>query len=371
MNRRLLVGAICLFEKLRGGKRSSSLALSLVIIAIIIGCAQGGNAPGLPFIQDLYSNIFRTVGSTQITQNSEVTTYGGSGSSPTLPSNYQEVTNILTDDDGGFNANAGCVSNCTTIVSITAAQHAAFVDCGTTQTSIASRISDCSSKNGSPATWIGSVNSTGGQGNWYLVTHMGANKEVWQDARTGLIWSSKLTPAGATAGENWCRAVGNAQSNDLGNYCNNVGGTVYQPVYPTPESDCAEPTGAVASEGWCSVSGYSTQATCLGAPGIWTANTENFAAGTYAAAKGGMGANSATLKVRWRLPTMNDYKLADVDGLRFVMPDMNAFDATPNWEWSSSVYSINRSYGLIFLGSYGFVNNDTRNTNYVVRCVGR
>jgi hypothetical protein len=283
-----------------------------------------------------------------------------------LPANYREVPHILTDDDGYYNADAGCAANCTTVVSVTAAQHAAFVDCGTTQTSIATRIADCTSKNGTAASWMGSVSSTGGQGNWYLVTRSGANNEVWQDNNTALIWSSAVSTT-AAGGDNWCRASGNAEAGDPSNYCNSV---TYQLQYPIAESDCAEPAGAVPTPGWCSNgTAYINAAGCTGAGGTWTANPDNWVAGTYSPQKGGMGANSATLKVRWRLPTLHDYELAEVDGIRSVMPDMGAF--ATNYEWSSSVNSRGRNSGWIFYGNFGYVNGDIRGNVYVVRCVGR
>ena len=122
--------------------------------------------------------------------------------------------------------------------------------------------------------------------------------------------------------------------------------------------------------GWCSDgNAYSTSLGCTGAGGTWTANTDNFGAGTYSAAKGGMGASSATLKVQWRLPTINDYKLADVDGIRSVMPDMGAF--SHGYEWSASVDSNFRGVAWIFNGGFGDVNNSLRSTSGAVRCVGR
>jgi hypothetical protein len=343
-------------------RRLVGSSLSLIIIVAGVGCGKfWGSAqfsPGL--IQDLFSNVFRDTGSGQLTQSAEVTTYSGNGASPNLPSNYREVPAILKDDDGYYNADAGCASNCTLSASITGAQHLAFNDCGLTQTSIAVRIADCNIVNGRLATWSGIMNGTGGQSTWYMVTRQGSNKEVWQDGRTGLIWSSILTTA---PGDNWCRASGNGEANDPSNYCNTAS---YQPQYPTIESDCAEPAGAVPTPGWCSNgTAYSSSAGC---PATWTINTDNWQAGTYSAAKGGMGANSTTLKVRWRLPTINDYEQANIDGIRSVMPDMGAFGTN---EWSASVYSSNRSNAWYFVSFTGLVSNILRSFNFAVRCVGR
>jgi hypothetical protein len=329
----------------------------------VVGTSTGS------FDANTNSNAFRDVASTPITLQSEVTTYAGSGGSPNLPTTggyaYRDVPSILKDDDGYYNSDAGCVTNCTPVVSVTAAQHAAFVDCGTTQTSITARIADCTTQNGAAATWSGATDSNGGQGSWKMVTHQGANKEVWQDQRTLLVWSSLVAPTAIN--DNWCRAAGSAEAGDPSNYCNSA---TYQPEYPTAESECAEPVGANPVPGWCSNgTAYSSSAGCTGAGGTWTANTDNFGTGTYSAAKGGMGASSTVLKVRWRLPTIHDYEQAEIDGVRSVMPDMGAFST--GYEWSASLVSYGRYNAWIFDGSGGGVGYGSRAVRGGVRCVGR
>jgi len=321
------------------------------------------------FDANTYSNAPRDVASTPITLLSEVTTYAGSGGSPNLPTSggyaYRDVPNILKDDDGYYNADAGCVSNCTPVVSITAAQHTAFVDCGTTQTSIAARVADCATQNGAAASWSGATDSNGGEGSWKMVTHQGANKEVWQDQRTMLVWSSLVVPS--TSYDNWCRAAGNAEAGDPSNYCNSA---IYQPEYPTAESECAEPVGANPVPGWCSNgTAYSSAAGCTGAGGTWTANTDNFGTGTYSAAKGGMGASSPVLKVRWRLPTIHDYDQAEIDGIRSVMPDLGAFGNS--YECSATVGSTQRFLAYAFSQASGIPSTVGRSSALRVRCVGR
>ena len=308
---------------------------SLIFLSIILGCGKVWlnvtNLNSSVPINDLNSTTFRNFGTTPISQNAMVSTYSGNGSTPSLPTSYHEVPHIFTDDDGYYNLDAGCPSNCTPVISVTGAQHSAFVNCGTSQTSIALRVADCSSKNGAAATWSGAANGVEGEATWSLVTRQGLKKEVWQDSRTGLIWSSLLnTDPGR---DNWCRASGNIESTDPANYCDSP---TYQPQYPIAESDCVETSGAVPTPGWCSNSiAYTTSAGCTGAGGTWTANTDNWVSGTYSPEKGGMGANSATLKVRWRLPTLADYQQAEIDGVRFVMPDMGAF--SNNYEFTSSI----------------------------------
>jgi hypothetical protein len=100
-------------------------------------------------------------------------------------------------------------------------------------------------------------------------------------------------------------------------------------------------------------------------------------------AKGGMGKNS-TDKVMWRLPTINDYKLADVNGIRFVMPDMGApanersvNDGSPGstnwWEWSATVSSVGREVSWLFLPGDGtiYYSFSRDSTAVGVRCVSR
>lgn len=321
------------------------------------------------------STISRDVGTSQITLLAEVTTYAGQGASPALPAGggyaYRSVPKILLDDEGLNNSDMGCASNCTPIVSITVAQHAAFVDCGTAQSSFAARIADCSTKNGAPATWNGQTSGTHGESTWKLVTRMGASSEVWQDTQTGLVWSSSLVPrpigGNWNVGDNWCRASGDAEASDPANFCNSA---TYQPQYPIAESECAEEPGLVAVPGWCSDGvAYSSSAGCTGAGGTWAANPENYSSGIYSPAKGGMGRNSAALKVRWRLPTRWDFQQADNDGIRFVMPDMGA--SSIGVDWTSTLMSQNHSGAWAMWEYHGAMTGGLRSGTSVVRCVGR
>ena len=73
----------------------------------------------------------------------------------------------------------------------------------------------------------------------------------------------------------------------------------------------------------------------------------------------------------WRLPTIHDYEQAEIDGIRFVMPDMG-MGSSGIYEWSATVYSSLRSEAWLFSGSLGLVNAANRNsTPYGARCVGR
>ena len=156
--------------------------------------------------------------SLQISQQAEVTTYAGAVGSPAsnLPTgagyNYREVPDQDKDDDGYLGTSSNYAPR-------------PGQDCGLSG-SITTRIADCYAKNGCSnstytdqpncianggtwwdhGTWDGAVQGNAGQGKWRLVTRNGANKEVWRDERTQLVWSSK-----ATTTTNWCQASGNQQ----------------------------------------------------------------------------------------------------------------------------------------------------------------
>jgi hypothetical protein len=292
------------------------------------------------------SNVHRDKATSQLTQDEEKNNYSGAS----LPSGYREIPDITKDDDGSTGG------------SVTPVNRAAFIDCGTNQNTIAARVADCATANGANATWDGATKGNAGQGMWKLVTRLGPNTEVWQDQRTQLIWSTKFP-----SNDNWCRAAGNVQSNDT-SYCNS---TTLQPQYPTAQSLCAE-SGTVPVPGWCSNgSFYASSTGCTGAGGTWTANTEDFTTGVYSVKKGGMGkiASASSPSVMWRLPTIYDYKLADVNGIRFVMPDMVVTSGF--YENSASVYSNSRPDAWIFHGTNGKVAFSARNIGSGVRCVGR
>jgi len=121
---------------------------------------------------------------------------------------------------------------------------------------------------------------------------------------------------------------------------------------------------------------------CAEASGLSLAATDSTSA--YLAAKGHMGSLSMP-SVRWRLPNLEDYEQANVDGIRMVMPDLGAAgterpqsdgstgsSAAPTIEWTSSVVSFNRICSWYFTGSSGLIGNNVHNiSTYAVRCVGR
>lgn len=397
------------------------------------GIPMGATAPRNP---GSATNPFLTTNPTATTQISvvaETTTYVSSD----LPAGYRDIPDIYIDDEGER-------GSCQFAPRPTA-------DCGTTQDSVALRIAHCASVNGSRATWDGAVQCTGQQGLWKLVSRDGANKEVWQDQRTGYIWST------AMGGANWCRASGNTQGTNIyfdrannglntitgngtvGNFaggsasvegmititfsgattftvtgpgCSGTGLTITGALTTTPgstvtysiENQCrfTITQGSVnfangdifslrvhAAATYSCAPGGSLQAAqpvsfcaeAVGlAPGVagedWEAATP-----VYAAQKGRMGKNT-TASVRWRLPTLADYKLAEINGSRFVMPDMGATgtqrpvrDSSTGGrsEWTATVHSAIRSSSHRYLTSSGITETGMAHTSTTpyIRCVGR
>lgn len=267
-------------------------------------CSGGSDAgdSGSSYQDDMKSTAHRTVNTDQVSLTTEITTG--------LTSDYRRVPDVFTDDDG-HDASSPVVK-----------QARPGSNCGTSGT-IEERITACN------ATWSGKANGTSGEGDWKLVTRLDSPGvyEVWRDERTGLLWSdrvgdstSSIDPDSNDFTANWCQASGNAQLDNLNNYCTN--GTYQNQT--TPES--------------------------------WCGNAD-----TGAAMKGNIGSAE---NIIWRLPTIYDWKQADVNGIRFVLPNMNY------WFWSASVVSYNRSSARQFYGDSGDVDNSNRDSGYAVRCIG-
>lgn len=313
----------------------TSIALTLSTSSVCTGTSIFGST-GIAVCNSVFgdltaSNMHRDVATAQMT----LTTEKASGA---YASGYRNVPKILKDDDGYWTADQGCNSSggayqtCSTVVKATRPS----TDCGMSG-AITARIADCVAENGAVATWSGATKGLAGEATWKLVTRKNGS-ETWRDERTGLLWSDNM-PSGSY---NWCRASGSSgggplAEDDPSDYCDNAG---YQDQ-TTPYSVCAEVAGFQSPDG------------------------EDYAAGTsYADAKGGMGLLSAT-SVRWRLPTKTDYMQADIDGIRFVLPNMN------NAFWSASVYSSTRDYAWVFSGYDGVMYYEFRISLNGVRCVGR
>lgn len=374
---------------------ASSVCSSSTIFGITgtASCAVSGVTLFVPPVSQILSTANHTIGSAQITSAQERSTYAGSVGAPPLsnyPSSYREIPDINLDDDG-FAPYQATYSQYGTRPQVLCGASGALND----------RIADCLSKNGSNATWDGRIKGAAGQAIWKLVFASGQAipgscsataystdcYEVWQDQRTGLLWSSSVIRFAASTGINHCLASGNAQ---------NVGGVdctvaTHSLQYAgLPGSACSESgeTGGVqALQGICSNGTQVTSGTCAT---VWKANNltqsgqvENYTSGLYTIAKGYMGALSSA-KVRWRLPTKYDFDQADLDGIRFVMPDMGspgnannrANDGTiggGNVEWTATPFSNSRDIAWVYYSQGGGFQwaFSRAGAGEVTRCVGR
>jgi hypothetical protein len=237
-----------------------------------------------------------------------------------VQSTYRQVPNITKDDEGTVGGSVTFALRPTT-------------PCGTTQNTVAARIADCAAQNPTRSTWDGPTNGNAGQGVWKLVTY-NSTHEVWRDERTTLLWSDTL---GTT---NWCRASGSS------------GGGPYGQVDPSSYCDNVVNQNQVTPESWC------TEDAGLSTPG------------TYDSMKGGMrfAATGTSPSVVWRLPTKWDYDQAELNGIRFPLPNI-LFTF-----WSATVFSSTRDWAFAFRGDSGEYDYFFANRNgagYSVRCVGR
>lgn len=298
-------------------------------------CGGGGGGGGVTFDTVMGSMMFRDLSTSQITIDDEISTIN-------YAIGYREVPNPGLDDEGPFSTDCTISTNvnypCSRIVKATRPS----ITCGTNQNTISDRIADCLFNNPT-ATWNGASNGTSGEGVWKLVTYTGTH-EVWQDQRTNLLWSDVVISSA-----NWCRASG--------------AGITPEPAAVTI---CDQPANQdqVAPESVCYEHSSRQPVPALG---------ENWATGVYHSAKGGMGrtATPTSPSVRWRLPTRNDFMLADLNGLRSVVPTVSA-----NF-WTATPSASHRNRAFWYGGESGWITTTTSSANAVrsqnnrVRCVGR
>ena len=388
--------------------------------------------PGVKVIPNL-TDLATT--SAQLTLNNENTLYAGADLPTTGGYNYRDVPSMAVDDEGYYGTNCKYAPRPSS-------------NCGTSQATLALRIADCQTANPSSSSWNGSTQCNGGQGLWRLVARSAANEEVWQDQRTGLLWSSIVNTA-----INWCRATGNTELTPLTfiNSFNNTAGTLITgngtigalssgttsanetvtitftsaTAFTVSGANCGG--GAITGGGltvtagstvtWsranycsftltqgstnfavndrftlqsvqnsaysCAPSGPLQPASpvsyCAEAAGLNAGVGDDWVTPIYMTAKGGLGKNS-TPGVRWRSPSIDDYKIADANGIRFVMPDMGIGGASRpspdgsvagSAEWSSSVVSSSRFVAWYFDAGSGFVGGNFRSSTVGARCVGR
>lgn len=378
--------------------------------------------------------------SSQLSLASEGTTYAGQALPNTDGYLYRDIPDTTNDDEGYEGITCQYAPRPAT-------------DCGTSQASIDLRIEDCAAANPTTSTWNGAIQCNGGQGEWKLVARKGANKEVWQDRRTKLLWSSLVHTA-----INWCRASGNTQLAPvaISRAYNNAPGTplVGNGVIGSIQSGSSAPaetititftgattftvtgtSGASGCQGGAITAGGLTGAAgstvtwsrsnicsfvfvqgstpfaandkfilqssgpsyscapggslqtaspvsyCAEAAGLSPGTGDDWSTPVYMAAKGGLGKNSVP-SVRWRIPTLNDYKLADVNGIRMVLPEnmgapganrpvIDGSSGSVGYEWTATLLSIDRDDAWTYDGARGRTTNSARFLNFRTRCVGR
>ncbi len=286
-------------------------------------------------------------------------------------SKYQAVPNPVTETDGlcgndpGDPLSSACGTEGAESISkkhyLERITGRPTVDCGRNadvipHALISDRIADCASKNVNASYYNAVQYGQGGEGDWKLVTKVGA-KEVWQDQRTQLLWSDV-----ADNYYNWYQASGYSQvtidsqrdtyydsaPSDLNTDCNGF------PCQPSsPISVCAE----VENDKILAGGGHPTA--------NYAPNPENAFKGNLKASDG----------VVWKLPSRDDWMLAEVNGIRkaapnWVVPSLNhPYGEDYHVFWSSSSSSYYRRSAWYFYG-YGNLGVGYRYNELSVRCVG-
>ncbi len=229
---------------------------------------------------------------------------------------------------------------------------------------IEARIADCRGVNGQWSFYSGAQYGQKGEGDWSQVAVVddgGTKYEVWRDERTKLIWSDR-----AANDYNWYRASGYSkpQADSIAeteftsepgdvqtapldpDLVNNWGWSVAQSTMQpsNPISVCPDVVGAAGSGQIAAGGGHYT----------------NYDVNPETAFKGNL---NYSHNVVWKLPSIDDWKLADVNGIRKVLPNMDyGF-------WSSSSYSYDRYYAWYFGGDSGYLDDNNRIKYFSVRCV--
>lgn len=157
---------------------------------------------------------------------------------------------------------------------------------------LSDRIKDCKDKvpEANAIAWAGKKNGINGEGDWQLVSYSN-NKQVWQDLRTGLLWSDIV----ATADYEVASGV------EMGS-TDNFKDRVCQTITDTPK----DALGKIHSS-----------------------------------------------RVEWRLPNRNEYLQADINGARFVLPNTDQLTWTSSYSGDDNAWAINQKTGVLQLTSIG------------------
>ncbi len=317
----------------------ASLETNLTPDKIKLGATIFGVTGTFAGTGDWPSTAHRDQDTSPVTILAEANTHSGSGTTPLLPAGYRHITSITKDDDGLISTEVTPVSRVGW----------GSITCGLTQNTTALRISHCESIFGANATWDGAINGNAGQVRWKLVSRSadltaGLGREVWMDDKTKLLWSSLLS-----RNLNWCKSAGSS---------NNTGVNIRYRE-DDPNDICDQDSNQNNTSG-------STISACFEETGFTSTDSQIDSAG-----KTGMTltATVSAPAVAWRLPTMNDYEVANAHGIRFVMPDMG-LNGSGN-EWMATSYSFDKRKAWTFASDTGLLTTKNRNLTALVRCVGR
>lgn len=220
--------------------------------------------------------------------------------------------------------------------------------CGATGT-ISQRIAECLTLNGRWSYYDGKKYGQEGEGDWKQVSVVndgGTKYEVWRDERTKLLWSDK-----SSIDYNWYQAAGYSKpgavsvretqfTSEPGVMDSSAPFNINQTMQPSnPISVCPDViAGELAAGGGTSTYIYVNPETKFKADLVHP-------------------------QVTWRLPSKNDWLLAEVNGVRKVLPNMDfSF-------WSASSLSDDRVFAWLFGGDYGNMGGNYRYSSSSVRCV--
>ena len=247
---------------------------------------------------------------------------------------HQLVPNPLYNTDGTYGLNG--VLNPYHLATIVGGRPS--IACGTSGV-IEARIADCSNLNGVKAFYDGKKFGQSGEGDWKLVTRTANGYEVWRDERTKLLWSDVLS-----ATYNWYRAAGYA-SNDTN--VANTGG------YNATPGSGVQPNPPVS--------------VCVDAALIPTlSGSDPFTSPAVEDQRKGNLNYAGNPSVIWRLPTIEDWKLAEVNGIRKVLKDVEG------WFWSATSSFHRHAPWMINTidGGIQYWTGRDNSTQIRTRCIG-
>jgi hypothetical protein len=294
------------------------------------------------------SGAHRSQSIPSLTLTTDSIEYAGKSGKISLPGGYHEVPYTLTDDEGTGADNLDPIEQ-----NIVRHDRSAWgsVTCGTAEATIASKISDCGLVFSEGAIWDGTEKGNASQVQWKLVSRYynsvsSKSSEVWLDTATNLLWSSLVSNQ-----INWCKAAGS----------HNISGNQY--AENDPNDICDNSINQ-------SLSGSALSACYENGSGHFSSSVTSWESGAKAQLS-----YASTPTVRWRIPTLYDYELAERHGVRFVLPDMGPARGMVDglYEWTGTLYSGDTRKAWAFKSFNGNHAKILRTeiSNLGVRCIGR